>query len=195
MKLSNKGFSSDRIVNFATSKNLTIKRTMFPHRNIHKYTWTSPDGKTHTQTDHILIDRWRHSSTLDVQSFMAADCDTSHYLVVPKVRARLAVNRAMVTGCKWINWHDLNNARHEASTYFRNKKREYLEDKINELATNSKTRNIRDLCRGINEFKRGYQPRNSLVKSENGDLPAVSHSILKDRKTTFLSYWMCIVRC
>jgi hypothetical protein len=35
-----------RIVNFPTSKNLTVKSTMFPHRNIHKFTWTSPDGKT-----------------------------------------------------------------------------------------------------------------------------------------------------
>ena len=43
-----------RIVNFATSKNLVVKSTMFPHRNIHKYTWTSPDGKTHNQIDHIL---------------------------------------------------------------------------------------------------------------------------------------------
>jgi hypothetical protein len=32
--------------------------------------------------------------------------------------------------------------------------REYLKDKINELATNSKNRNIRDLYRGISEFKR-----------------------------------------
>jgi exonuclease III len=27
-----------RLVNFATSKNLRVKSTMFPHRNIHKYT-------------------------------------------------------------------------------------------------------------------------------------------------------------
>jgi hypothetical protein len=46
-----------RVVNFATSKNLVVKSTMFPHLNIHKYTWTSPDGKTHNQIDHILIDR------------------------------------------------------------------------------------------------------------------------------------------
>ena len=46
-----------RIVKFATSKNLVVKSTMFPHRNIHKYTWTSPDGKTHNQIGHILIDR------------------------------------------------------------------------------------------------------------------------------------------
>jgi hypothetical protein len=36
-----------RVVNFATSKNLVVKSTTFPHRSIHKYTWTSPDGKTH----------------------------------------------------------------------------------------------------------------------------------------------------
>jgi hypothetical protein len=40
-----------RVVNFATSKNLYVKDMMFPYRNIHKYTWTSPDGKTHNQID------------------------------------------------------------------------------------------------------------------------------------------------
>jgi hypothetical protein len=30
---------------------------------------------------------------LDVRSFRAADCDTHHYLVVAKVRERLAVNK------------------------------------------------------------------------------------------------------
>jgi hypothetical protein len=32
-------------------------------------------------------------SVLDVRSFRAADCDTDHYLVVAKVRERLAVNK------------------------------------------------------------------------------------------------------
>jgi hypothetical protein len=65
---------------------------MFPHCNIHKFTYTSPDGKTHNQIDNIFIDRRRHSSILDVRSFRIADCDTDQYLVVPKVRERLAVS-------------------------------------------------------------------------------------------------------
>jgi hypothetical protein len=42
--------SGDRVVNFATAKNLVVKSTMFPHRKIHKYTWTSAEGNTHTTT-------------------------------------------------------------------------------------------------------------------------------------------------
>jgi hypothetical protein len=37
--------------------NLIVKSTMFLHRNIHKFTWTSSEGKTHNQIDNILIDR------------------------------------------------------------------------------------------------------------------------------------------
>jgi hypothetical protein len=69
---------------------------MSPNRSIHKYTWTSPDGKTYNHIDHILIDRRRHSSILDVRSFREADCDSDHYLVVAKVRERLPVSKRMV---------------------------------------------------------------------------------------------------
>jgi hypothetical protein len=82
-----------RIVNFATSKNLVVKSTMFPQRDIHKYSWTSPDGNTHYQIDYILIDsRWLSSIPL-VRSFRGATCDTVHCLVVTKVRERLAVSK------------------------------------------------------------------------------------------------------
>jgi hypothetical protein len=43
-----------RVVNFPTSKNLVVKSTMFPHHKIHKYTWMSPEGKTHNQIDDIF---------------------------------------------------------------------------------------------------------------------------------------------
>jgi len=82
-----------RIVNFATSKNLVVNSTMFLHRNTHKHTWTSPDGKTHNQIGNILINRRWHSRILDVRIFRGADCNTDDYLVVANVRERLAVSK------------------------------------------------------------------------------------------------------
>src|SRR5215469_7245507 len=54
----------------------------------------------------------------------------------------------------------------------------YLKAKTEELETNSKVNNVRYLYRGLNDFKKGYQPRTSIVKDEKGDLVAVSHSIM-----------------
>jgi hypothetical protein len=76
------------------------------------------------------------------------------------------------------NVDDLNNIRRDAFRHFRNKKKAFLKVKIEELETNSKINNVRDLYRGINDFKNGYQPRATIVKDEKGDLVADSHSIL-----------------
>jgi len=53
-----------------------------------------------------------------------------------------------------------------------------LKAKIKELETNSKIKNIRDLCRGISDLKRGYQPRTDIVKDGKGDWVTDSHTIL-----------------
>jgi hypothetical protein len=52
------------------------------------------------------------------------------------------------------NEGNLSDIRREASRYFRNNGRVHLKDKINELESNSKNKNIRDLYRGVNEFKK-----------------------------------------
>jgi hypothetical protein len=44
-----------------------------------------------------------------------------------------------------VNEDNLSNVRQEASRHFRKKKKEYLKHKINELESNSKNNNIRDL--------------------------------------------------
>jgi hypothetical protein len=74
-----------RAIEFVTSKNLTVKIVRSPHSNTHKCSWTSPDGYTHNQIEHTLINSLLHSSVLDIPSFMAADCGTDHYLVVVKL--------------------------------------------------------------------------------------------------------------
>ena len=50
--------------------------------------------------------------------------------------------------------------------------------KIEELETNSKVNKVRDLYRSINDFKKGYQPRTTIVKDEKGDLVPDLHSIM-----------------
>jgi hypothetical protein len=86
-----------------------------------------------------------------------------------------------------INGDILNNVKHEASRQFWNKKKAYLKARIIDLATSSKNKNMRDMYRGINEFKRFYQPRNNLVKDRSGDLLRVSDKILSRRKS-YLSH-------
>jgi hypothetical protein len=60
-----------------------------------------------------------------------------------------------------------------------------MKDKISDLATNSKNKNIRDLYRGMNKLKRGYQNNGNLVKDENSDLLADSHQNLNGWKNYF----------
>jgi len=58
------------------------------------------------------------------------------------------------------------------------KKKAYLKAKIEELETNSKIKNIRDLYRGISDFKKGWKPRTNIVKDDKVALFADSHYIL-----------------
>jgi len=75
-----------------------------------------------------------------------------------------------------VTGSNLINVKCDASRHFREKKREYLKAKIDELETNNKIKNIRDLYKSI--FKKDYQPRTTVVKDERSDLVTGSHSIL-----------------
>ena len=92
---------------------------------------------------------------------------------------------------RWIhdssqsNVDKLNNVRRDATRHFRIKKKAYLKAKIEELETNSKIINIRDLYGGINDYKKGYQPRTNIVKYDKGDLVAEFHHTLARRRNCF----------
>jgi hypothetical protein len=75
-----------------------------------------------------------------------------------QVKFQLLRNPSQIIG------DNLKNLRRETNRIFRNKKREYLKDKVNELETNNKNKNIRDLYRGINEFRKGQQPKINIIK-------------------------------
>ena len=57
-----------RFVRFCEQNGLVVGGSIFPHKNIHKGTWKSPDGHTVNQIDHICISSRYRSSLQDVRS-------------------------------------------------------------------------------------------------------------------------------
>jgi hypothetical protein len=82
--------NGQKLVGFVAAKNMVVTSACFPHKEIHKQTWGSPDGKTNNQNDHILIDKRNASSMLDVKSCRGASSDCDHYLVRGRYRCKIA---------------------------------------------------------------------------------------------------------
>ena len=84
--------NGELLTDFCAAKNelVIIGGTLFPHKECHKVTWVSPDGKTRNQIDHIAISRRWKSSLQDVRVKRGADVGSDHHLVIGKVKIRLA---------------------------------------------------------------------------------------------------------
>ena len=85
--------NGQRLVDFAAAKNMMVSSTRFLHKEIHKQTWRSPDGKTSNQTDQIIINKWNASSMLDVKSCRGASSDSDHFLVRGRYRCKIACSK------------------------------------------------------------------------------------------------------
>lgn len=72
--------NGNMLVDFAMGKGMIIKSTMFPRKNIHKYTWVSPDGKHRNQIDHVLINHKFKNCITNVRTLRGADMDSDHLL-------------------------------------------------------------------------------------------------------------------
>ena len=78
-----------RFVSFCACDNLAITSTMFPHKDVHKYTWTSPDGQYRNQIDHVAIRSQFKRSVQDTRVHRGADVGSDHNLVIIKIKLRL----------------------------------------------------------------------------------------------------------
>ncbi|XP_068238462.1 craniofacial development protein 2-like [Palaemon carinicauda] len=78
-----------RFVTFCLAKELMISKKLFKHRDIHKYTWTSPCGKHHNQIDYLAINIKYKYSLLDIRSLRGADIRSDHQLLVSTLRHNL----------------------------------------------------------------------------------------------------------
>ena len=85
--------NGERMCDFCEHNGLVVGGTLFKHKDIHKATWTSPDGNTKPQIDHIIINgKWR-SSLQDVRACRGADCASDHTLVLGIISLKLRKTR------------------------------------------------------------------------------------------------------
>jgi hypothetical protein len=80
-----------RLMDFTIRRNMFVSSTRFPHKDMHKETWISPDGQTKNQTDHVLNNARHAYGITDVRSCRSADCDSDHHMVKLKYRSGLVI--------------------------------------------------------------------------------------------------------
>ena len=81
--------NGERLSDLCVESRLVIGGTLFMHRDIHKTTWRSPDQRTVSQIDHVIINqKWRRSLQ-DVKAYRGADIGSDHVLVVASVSLKL----------------------------------------------------------------------------------------------------------
>ena len=81
--------NGERLVDYCAMNNLVIGGTLFPHRDIHKVTWNSPNGTCKNQIDHLMINNVWKRSLLDVKVRRGADVGSDHHLVTVVIRLKL----------------------------------------------------------------------------------------------------------
>ena len=77
-----------RLLDFFVAHQLTIGGTLFEHKDIHKGTWRSPNGRIVNQIDHICISKHFEGSLMDVKVCRGADIGSDHYLVRGRLRIK-----------------------------------------------------------------------------------------------------------
>ena len=82
--------NGQRCINFAASRGMVVRSTFFPRKNIHKVTWTSPNQRTKTQIDHVLIDGRFFSDIRNIRTYRGADINSDHYLVGVSMHSKLS---------------------------------------------------------------------------------------------------------
>ena len=81
--------NGERLVEFCLSNRCIIGGTIFPHGDIHKLSWRSPDGNTVNQIDHVIVNKKWQRSLLDVKVHRGTNVGSDHHLLIAKIRLKL----------------------------------------------------------------------------------------------------------
>ena len=78
--------NGNRLLECCINNELVVMGTQFQHKDIHKLTWKSPDGRTRNMIDHTLVNRKWIKSVRDTRVFRDADVGSDHNLVICTVK-------------------------------------------------------------------------------------------------------------
>ncbi|XP_008181905.1 craniofacial development protein 2-like [Acyrthosiphon pisum] len=179
-----------RLVNFATTRNMIISSTTFPHKDIHKETWVSPSGQIKNQINHVVVDRRFKRCVMDVQSMRGSSAMSDHFIVRAKIKLCLSVEwRKKNVSIKRFNIEDLKNQ--EINRQYKNKLKETLsltensnnvnnnvDNLWNEIENSIKT--VATEILGFEERKRGKKWFDEQCKKANNERDIARIKMLKD---------------
>ena len=95
--LGDRNENGELLIEMAPSFGLVVGSTLFAHKDIHKYSWTSSNGHTKNQIDTFLIGKKWQTSLCDVRAFRGADIFSDHSLMAAKIRVKLSAPRKVRT--------------------------------------------------------------------------------------------------
>ena len=138
--------NGERLCEFCEMNGLVITGTIFPHKEIHKATWTSPNGRTKNQIDHTMIAKEYRSSVMDTVVRRGADVGSDHYLVETKLKLKLKRSPREKEGRTRFDMQKLadEEIRNKYNIEVRNRFQvlEGLEEEENAYQTNNRMENI-----------------------------------------------------
>jgi endonuclease/exonuclease/phosphatase family metal-dependent hydrolase len=77
------------VCEYTIANNMKIISTFYQHKRIHKGTWTSSDGNTMNQIDHVIIDANKKGVVEDIRTMRGLNCDSDHFLVKTIIKQKL----------------------------------------------------------------------------------------------------------
>ncbi|GFS00345.1 craniofacial development protein 2 [Elysia marginata] len=81
--------NGERFADLCALNQMVIGGSIFPHKNIHKVTWRSPDHTTENQIDHICsVKRFRRSFQ-DVRVIKGAYVSSDHHMIMTTLKLKL----------------------------------------------------------------------------------------------------------
>ncbi len=130
--------NGNRLLEFCINNELVVMGTHFQHKDIHKLTWKSPDGRTRNMIDHTLVKRKWIKSVRDTRVFRDADVGSDHNLVICTVKLCLKAAKKQEKALRKVyNTDKLKDrqTRQEFSIKLKNRFRilEDLEEEENEV--------------------------------------------------------------